>query len=360
MFGALTRRIQGEIGRRVDRAFVRLTFRRRGGNKGSLSPKVAERLDEAAAFYDRAARQGRLFPEPPVPVLVERPVRGLPGGRVVDVTWPSPYQALHPYHAELLAKVPENAVCHARWLRHDEGGVGAPGARPATIICLHGWYAGQFRVEERLFAAPWLHRIGFDVVLATLPFHARRAPKRGGKPQFPSANPVRSNEGLAQAVMDLRALLAALRGRGAAAVGVTGMSLGGFTAALLATVVSDLDFLVPFLPFASLPDLLWDHGQQGRDVSEAEAAGIDRSRFAAAFRATSPVHREPRIDGGRVLIIAAENDRVAPPEQAERLHRHFAGSRLITFHGSHLLQFGRGRALKALARFASRRGAEGE
>jgi hypothetical protein len=37
------------------------------------------------------------------------------------------------------------------------------------------------------------------------------------------------------------------------------MSLGGYTAALLGTVTSDVDFLLSYIPIASIPDVMNDN-----------------------------------------------------------------------------------------------------
>jgi pimeloyl-ACP methyl ester carboxylesterase len=63
----------------------------------------------------------------------------------------------------------------------------------------------------------------------------------------------------------------------------------------------------------------------------------------------TPLLRAPRLGGERVLVVAAEGDRIAPPEHAERLAAHFGGE-LVRFAGGHVLQIGRGDAFRALAR----------
>jgi pimeloyl-ACP methyl ester carboxylesterase len=276
--------------------------------------------------------------------MLERPVRALPGGEALDLSWPSGYQALHPLYAETQARCPENAVCQARWFRHQ--GVPAP-----ALICLHGWGAGRFALEERAYPVSWLYRKGFDVLLATLPFHARRAPRDRRTPMFPSTDPVRTNEGFAQAVLDLRELVLWLRQRGAPAVCLTGMSLGGFTSALVATVEPALEAVIPIIPFASLPELLWQHGAGTPAQQRALSAGIDLSRFSAAFAATTPLLRRPILAPGRMLVVGGERDRVTPLRHAERLAQHFQGSELLTFPGAHLLQVGRGQVFRAMGRF---------
>jgi pimeloyl-ACP methyl ester carboxylesterase len=50
-----------------------------------------------------------------------------------------------------------------------------------------------------------------------------------------------------------------------------------------------------------------------------------------------------------MLIISAEGDRIAPPEHAARLARHFSAEEL-RFAGGHLMQLGRGDAFRTLVK----------
>jgi len=227
------------------------------------------------------------------------------------------------------------------------------------LICLHGWGAGRYEVEERAFVVPWLvDRLGLDVVLMTLPFHAlRSAGSRRTTPEFPSPNPIRSNEGFGHAIQDLRALMFALRHTyEVPAISVTGMSLGGFTTALLATIEPDLDAAVPIIPFASLPHLIWRHGRRTRARRAAIARGVTEDIFAEAFEAITPVLRPAAIPTERIMIAAAERDRVTPPTHAAWLHQHFRGSHFPTFSGAHIVQLGRRTLFKSLAAFLTSHG----
>ena len=337
------------IGTLFDRAFVRLAFKRRGKKRWVASSAILERIDTAAVLYETADREGRLFPAPSQPTFKTRLVGQLSGGgQITDLCWNSGYAPIHPSYEKTLRHCIENGLCHARWFRHKR-------QRP-TMICLHGWGAGQFPVEEHAYQVRWFYKLGLDVVLMTLPFHAQRALTGRRTPLFPSTDPVRTNEGFAQAVSDIRALMAGLTALGSKQLGITGMSLGGFTAALLATVESELAFVVPFVPFASIPGLLWGHGSGTPARKRAEHAGVTLKRFEAAFAATTPILREPTIDPTRMLILAGKRDLVTPMSESRKLHAHFVGSTFESFPGSHLMQWGRGRAFKTMARFLSELG----
>jgi pimeloyl-ACP methyl ester carboxylesterase len=222
-------------------------------------------------------------------------------------------------------------------------------SRPAVIL-IHGYRCGQYALEERIWPVQWLFERGLDVALVVLPFHAIRTDDRS--PQFPGGDPRVTNEGFRHAVYDIRCLAAYLRNRGAESVGVMGMSLGGYTASLLATLDEELAFAVPIIPLASIPEIA---RAAGRFVGTPEEQREQYEGLEAVHRAVSPFARAPKLARDRMLILAAKGDKITPIEHAERLADHFRAP-LESFHGGHILQFGRAEAFRSVGRFLGRLG----
>ncbi len=287
-------------------------------------------------------------PPPPIAPRLERVREGWPRraggaaqgkGVVVDASWPSPFEPYLPDIRERYLAHESNRTAYARLYL-------GPSPRPA-IVLIHGYLAGQWGVEERAWPLEWLDRQGFDTAVALLPFHALRArTDRRAPPPFPGADPRFTVEGFRQAMLDLRSLVRWLRARGAPSVGVMGMSLGGYTTSLLATVEPDLAFAAPIIPLASIADFARDQGRLG---SAAEVHAQHRG-LEEATRIVSPFARPSLVPSGRVLVVAAEGDRITPIAHAERLAGHF-GARLVRFKGGHLLQFGRREAFLEMGRW---------
>jgi pimeloyl-ACP methyl ester carboxylesterase len=255
-----------------------------------------------------------------------------------DAAWPSHFE---PYLPELREKYLGHVANRTARARVYLGRT----RRPA-IILVHGYLAGQWAVEERAWPIRWLAE-RYDLALALLPFHALRSAKdRRGPPPFPGPDPRVTNEGFRQAIFDLRSLAGFLRARGAPSVGVMGMSLGGYTTALFATVERDLAFAVPIIPLASLADFARDQGRLG----DGEEAELQHAALEAANRIVSPFARPSLVKDKRVLVVAAKSDRITPIAHAERLARHFEAE-IVRFEGGHLLQFGRGDAFRAIGRW---------
>src|SRR5690606_29381360 len=125
--------------------------------------------------------------------------------------------------------------------------------RPVAVL-VHGYMGGSFRFEQRVWPLNWLNSLGFDAALFTLPFHGLRAVPQRQTPAFPQSDIQFNVEAFRQSVTDLRDLVHWLKARGHAHVGVMGMSLGGYIAALTATLEAQLSFLVPIVPLACLAD----------------------------------------------------------------------------------------------------------
>lgn len=333
-------------------------------------------LGAIEAFYGRAsflAQDSGFFPRPkPIhPLFTRRQPLGNVG-EVVDMSWPSAFRPLwadseaeallaratgesEPPHgqtdiralrmdqsgelAHKYLRAKRNQTCHARWFRHYDGG------RPCAVI-LHGYMAGNFAIEERIWEARALFDLGLDVVITVLPFHGpRRSEARGYlPPAFPSSDPRFTIEGMRQVVFDHQALFNYLLGHGVAEIGLMGMSLGGYAAALLATLQEALAFLVLFIPLASIEDFAKKHGRlTGDDEQQAQ----QHAAMRAAQWVVSPFARAPRIASERTLIVEGGSDLVTGKHHAERLAQHF-GAPTVTFPGGHLLHFGRAQAFQAI------------
>lgn len=302
----------------------------------------AERMARLAAsneIYGEVATEAFWGEPRPIEPVARDAGRARSGRRKLDLVWQSTWSPFATAVTDRYLGYSENRTAAVRLIAAD---------RPRPVaIALHGYLAGHFAFEQRVWPIAELDALGLDVVLFTLPFHGLRARAGEPAPPFPSADPVMNHEGFRQAVGDLRDLLGWLLQRGHPSVGVLGMSLGAYTAALAATVEPRLAFVVPIVPLASIADFAREHGRLSRTRGQAlvEHAALDR-----ALTLVSPLHRAPVVSSDRVLVVGARSDRITPVEHAQRLARHF-GARLLSWPGGHLLQFGRGAALAEVGAF---------
>ena len=335
----------------LDRSVVRFMEQRmapRGRRTVPIDTDARDRLIDLATAYNTGnlGVPSRFFPEPALPQIALTPLGDGPlGTQVTDLAFASGYEPFLPA-ARVLAAVRENETAHARWW--------TSGTQRPTIVLIHGWGAGSHWVNARAFMVPYWLRHGFDVAAFVLPFHGPRAPDSSGVASrsgaWPSPNPLRTNEGFGQAIFELRALAKWLRSRGASSVGALGMSLGGYTTGLWASVAGPdepggIDFAAAMIPAVSMAKLFWRHGAESPMRRRAAKVGIDEDLLVEAFAVHAPTTRPVRLPPERLAVIGGRGDRITPPEQAEALAQHW-GVEVSWFDGGHLAQLGRNDALR--------------
>ena len=348
----------------------------------------AERMDALhamAAFYDRPEHlesNSGFFSRLPRIGPSERTVRRYgKAGDVVDLSWPSQFEALWTQqsseahfqglldalkadsqlaeHAQLARSVrtlrgseqrlrieasysaaePANLTMRARWFRHREG-------PRACAVILHGYLGGRLAIEEHMWPVRSLFERGMDVVLTVLPMHGVRAratwPLR--LPGFPSSDPRLAIEGFRHLVHDHLSLLDYLLDGRVSALGLMGMSLGGYASALLCTLDPRIRFCVLYMPLASIADFALRTGRMVGSLAEQheQAAGLER-----VYTPVSPLARPSLLPAGHTLVLSGEADLITGIPHGQRLATHFdAVSR--TYSGGHILPLGKDAAFAPL------------
>jgi hypothetical protein len=304
-----------------------------------------ESLREAAARN----RESGVLADPtlahPTPPALEKhtlhriELSGLPSAE--EIRFESEFQPRDTAVRESYGAARANRTARALLWRHADG-------PRATLIVIHGYGMGRPAFDARAFDVPHLHqRLGLDVALFTLPLHGARARGRRSGAGFLDAHPLATNAAFEQSVWDLRRLAGWLRGAGAPALGVYGMSLGGYTAALFASVERGLACAVPLVPAVSLPALL-AAGRAPDEQRQREALGLDDALLAEVWASHDPLRHRPRVAPEGRLILAGLADRICTPDQVEALWNHWERPSIHWFEGSHLAPFGRRAALARL------------
>jgi len=272
--------------------------------------------------------------EPPqLSVLASRPGR-LRRLEYEHVSFPSEYQpeADEPGRNRWLAHE-ANRTGHAWVLRHH----GAP--RP-WLICIHGYEMGFANIDLLAFQAARLHhRLGLNLLLPVLPLHgSRRIGRRSGE-GFLAGDFLDTIHAEAQAMWDIRRLLTWIRAQEAPAVGVFGLSLGGYNAALLAALDNELACVIAGIPATDFTRLTWRHGA-ALHITFAEHHGLVHDEVSELLQVVSPLALAPRVPFLRRYIFAGVADRIVPADQARDLWSHWQKPRIVWYQGAHVT-FGR-------------------
>ena len=229
---------------------------------------------------------------------------------------------------ERWAAYAENRTAHAWLLRH-------PGPPRPWVLCLHGMGTGTAFADFFAFRARRLHEdLGLNLAFPVLPLHGPRRGAGMGVEAFMSYDLPAVVLGWAQAMADLRALLAFLRAEDGQPVGAYGISLGAYAAALLATL-EPLDLVLAGVPLADIPELFTRHAPQRlRRIAVVE--GMLNPRTTAVFTIVSPLALPPLVPPGRRFLYGGLGDRLSTWAQARKLWLHWERPPALWFQGNHL------------------------
>jgi hypothetical protein len=288
-------------------------------------------------WLDHPERAHALPPPLEKPHSETRAIAG--GGNAELLTFASEYECADGEIASAYCDRVANRDARVLLWRHRNG---LP--RP-TLISIHGFGMGRLASD-----VPWLrvrgwdlvgmHRdLGLDVAYVVLPFHGPRTEGASGTGFF-DAHPLFAAAAVAQAVWEVRRLAGWLRGQGAPAIGVHGISLGGCVAALYASLDGALASAIPMTPAVDLPEIFWRHLPESRR-REWRAVGLGPERLAEAWSLVAPLRLKPKAPPAARLLVASAADQVTPPAEVRALWSHWGEPAIHWLPGAHLVWRGR-------------------
>ncbi len=215
---------------------------------------------------------------------------------------------------------------YALVLRHPE-------PRP-WLVCVHGTEMGRAALDLALFRSWKLHdELGLNVVMPVLPMHGPRARGLPKNAVFPGEDILDDVHATGQAVWDIRRLLSWIRlQEPESLIGLNSLSLGGYIAALVASLDKGLTCAILGVPVADLVQLLGRHSGLGAD--DPRRGTMDLAEPIG--RMTSPLSLTPLVPGRGRFIYAGVADRVVHPrEQVVRLWEHWGKPEIVWYPGGH-------------------------
>ena len=235
--------------------------------------------------------------------------------------------------------------CRDAWayvLRHE----GPP--RP-WLIATNGYRMGHARIDvglfERFHAGAGDRKVGsrmggpsglgLNVLIPVLPLHGPRRLAWHSGSGFLGVDVVETLHAEAQAMWDMRRLLSWVRSQDAPAVGAFGLSLGGYTTALFASLAEELVCAVPGIPVSDIAGTLKRHGST-HQMRYAESLGYDFDRAGELLRVVSPLALRPKVPHSGRMIFGATADRLVPPDQVRNLWRHWEEPEIVWYEGTHV------------------------
>jgi len=297
---------------------------------------INREVNDAVGFYRDGGwldKPQSYFTAPPVPSGVS--IRSFTSrGRTHErITFDSGYEP-HPGEpgAQRWMSYTGNHRDYALMLRHRDATDG--GNRRPWLVCVHGTEMGRAELDLTLFRAWHLHEdFGLNVILPVLPMHGPRARGLPKGAVFPGENVMDDVHGTAQSVWDVRRMIAWIRSEHPQArIGLNSISLGGYIAALVASLDDDLTCAILGVPPSNLVELLGRHSGLPKDDPRRmtiELAG-------PIGRMVSPLSMEPKVPPQGRFIYAGVADRIVHPrQQVIQLWEHWGRPDIGWYHGGH-------------------------
>ena len=155
---------------------------------------------------------------------------------------------------------------------------------------------------------------------------------------FPSADFLRTNEAIGQAISDLRQVVLWLKLRGVQHIGSIGVSVGGYISALGAGL-DELDYCIPVVPLVSMGGIAWEVVRAQCDEAQLMRHNVNRDMLESIDQIHAPLEYEVRVPRARRMIIAGLGDAMVPAEQPRALWQHWERPQIHWLMGGHAAQF---------------------
>lgn len=231
----------------------------------------------------------------------------------------------------------------ARWLGYDACRDGwayvlrHPGPPRPWLIATNGYRMGFARLDVGLFERFFKEKagLGLNVLIPVLPLHGPRRLGLQSGSGFLGIDVIDTLHAESQAIWDMRRLLSWVQRQTDEAVGAMGLSLGGYTTALFASVADGLSCAVPGIPVADIRRILERHGSP-HQMRYARSLGYDFEQMSEILRVISPLALAPRVPLEGRMIFAANADRLVPPDQVLDLWRHWEEPEIVWYEGTHV------------------------
>ncbi len=231
----------------------------------------------------------------------------------------------------------------ARWMAIDACRTGyayvlrhADGPRP-WLVCTNGYRMGHAATDVRAFE-PLHRRQGLNLLIPVLPLHGPRVNHWRSGEGFIGVDVLDTLHAEAQAMWDARRLISWVRAQEATAIGLYGLSLGGYTTALLSCFEDDLAAVIAGIPAADFVRLVQRHGPR-LQVDYLWHAGLAESAVRDVLSVVSPLVLKTKVPHAHRLLFGGVADRLVTPDHVRDLAAHWDDARLVWYQGGHLSFF---------------------
>jgi len=178
---------------------------------------------------------------------------------------------------------------------------------------------------------------GVAALFVKMPYYGpRRQPDSPAR--MVSIDPEETVRGMTQAVLDVRqaaAWLAAQQDVDPGQLGIMGISLGGITSALAASVEPRFAKVCLILAGGDMGEVAWTSTEMAPLRKHWIESGRSKEALFALLKSVDPVTYAEPVPGRQILMLNARQDEVIPPACTEALWRAFGEPEIVWWDAGH-------------------------
>lgn len=204
------------------------------------------------------------------------------------------------------------------------------------LICMHGLGMGLPWIDMKVFPVALLREeLGFNLLFPVMPMHGPRRLFPVSGRGFIVGDVMDTINAVSQAIWDVRRWMSWLRATSPGPLGVFGVSMGGYAAALLAGLEDDIQCAIPGIPATDIASLLWWHASTAA-IEESARKGLTLRQAARAYRVISPLGVSPLLPKANRHIFGGAWDSFVPATEVHKLWAHWEQCDMLWYPGAHL------------------------
>ncbi len=243
----------------------------------------------------------------------------LSGFEIYEVRFPSPVTSAYP----------ENNTVYARYYRPKN----VKGPIPCVVVL--DILAGNQKLPE--LVCQHLAQNGIGGLFVQMAYYGPRRPADPSA-RFLSKNIPQTLMAVRQTVLDLRCAAAWMESRPEIdrdRLGIMGISLGSFMAALAAEMEPRYGRVAVLLGGGGFVDAYWDDPRAAQYRKAYERLGGTKNLIAGFLAPVDPLTYADRLKTRKLLMVAAKNDEIVPARMAESLWNAAGRQQIIWLNSGH-------------------------
>ena len=243
----------------------------------------------------------------------------LSGIEMYEVRFPSPVKTDYP----------ENNTVYAQYYRPKN----VKGPIPCVVVL--DILAGNQKLPEAICQHLAQHGIGG--LFVQMAYYGPRRPADKSV-RFLSKNILHTMGAVRQTVLDLRCVAAWMESRpeiDKERLGIMGVSLGSFMAALAAEMEPRYGRVAILLGGGGFVDAYWDDPRAASYRKTFEFFGGTKKLITAVLAPVDPLTYADRLKTRKLLMVAAKNDEIVPPRMAENLWNATGRQQIVWLNSGH-------------------------